>query len=64
MLMPARSGMLITGNGLPRSDAKHVRLLAKVLIRMPKAATEAELEEVREGCARLDGPVVAVAQLG
>ena len=37
--MPAWSGMAYVGNGLPRSAAKAVRELAKVLTRMPNQAT-------------------------
>ena len=40
MLMPACSGMSIAREGLAVSAAKAVRELAKVLTRMPNAATE------------------------
>ncbi len=39
MLMPASSGIAITGYGLPRSDANAAREFANVLTRMPKKAT-------------------------
>ena len=38
-LIPARSGMSQTGNGLPARLANAVRELARVLIRMPNQAT-------------------------
>src|SRR5262249_16497232 len=38
--MPARSGMLTTSHGCPRSEANAVRELAQVLTRMPYQATQ------------------------
>ncbi len=40
--MPARSGMLTTSHGSPRSEANAVRELAQVLTRMPYQATQYE----------------------
>ena len=39
MLMPALSGIAMSGNGCPRRLAKAARELAKVLIRIPNQAT-------------------------
>ena len=42
MEMPDFIGMAYTGNDLPCSEAKAVRLLARVLMRMPNQATPNE----------------------